>query len=296
VTPLTRAFALGLALAFVPASALAQTDTSSGGGDTSAAPTTGGTEAAQTPEDPARVAQARDQYREGVAAFRSRRFGDALVAFERSFRLRPHPTTLYNAAEARLRAGDREGAIDQLRQLLAMTTPAPDAQTVDRARALAREAGVDNLTPAENNTPTCPTCPACPPQRECPSCPTVQPSVQHGPLPYVLAGGSVAFLAAGMIFYGVALGDAGAYIDSRSVDNCPNNPAAPSCAALRSQGEAFRWVGLTGIVLGVAAGVASVYVYTHPSPHADHPARRSGFRPVAHVDVAPNGLMVSGTF
>ncbi|MBK8692131.1 MAG: hypothetical protein IPN17_07435 [Deltaproteobacteria bacterium] len=62
------------------------------------------------PDEP-RLEEARAQYRNGVQAFQRGRFGEATVHFERSFRARPHPATLYNAAEARMRAGDTVGAL-----------------------------------------------------------------------------------------------------------------------------------------------------------------------------------------
>lgn len=244
----------------------------------------------------AQLTEARDQYREGVAAFRARRFGDAVVAFERSFRIRPHPTTLYNEAEARFRAGDRDGAMVELRRVLAMTEPAPDQGTVEHVRALAHEAGVDDLQPAAPSGPSCPDAPVCPPQRECPVCPppTVRPAAEHGPLPFILAGGGLALIATGMAFYGYSLGDAFAF-------NHPSNAQYPNPAldmALRDQGNAFRWVGFTTFILGLAAEGVAIYTYTHPSaPSAAAAHRRTpSFNPIAHVDVSPTGLMVTGTF
>ncbi len=271
------------------------------------------TASAQTePAVDPRVQEARDQYREGVAAFRARRFGDATVAFERSFRLRPHPTTLYNEAEARFRAGDRTEALEQLRRVIGMTDPAPDAATIERARVLAREGGIDDLQPLSPETHECPPVPQCPPQRECPVCPppSTRPAVEHGVVPYVLAGGGLVFVAMGMTFYGYALGDAYAY-------NHPSNPGnVPALdTALRDQGNTFRVVGLTSLLVGVAAEVVAVYLYTHPAsppaassgpsaqpsdgsstPPGDRPTARRMSYPTARLDIAPSGLVLSGTF
>lgn len=255
--------------------------------------------AAQTePAIEPRVQEARDQYREGVAAFRARRFGDATVAFERSFRLRPHPTTLYNEAEARFRAGDRTEALEELRRLIGMTEPAPDAATIERARVLAREGGVDDLQPLLPETHECPPVPQCPPERECPVCPppTTRPAVvDHGVAPYALAGGGLVLVATGMTFYGYALGDAYAY---NHAANPGNNPALD--AALRDQGNTFRWVGFTSVLLGAAAETVAIYLYTHPATpaaqHSDRPAARRMSYPTARLDVAPAGLLFSGTF
>lgn len=239
-------------------------------------------------DDPARIEQAREQYRAGVAAFRARRYGDAVVAFERSFRLRPHPATLYNAAEARLRAGDRERALEQLRELLAMTDPAPDQATIERARALAREAGVEDLQPAPPPTTECPACPTCPPPPECPRCPpprVVQPD--RGILPWALAGGGAVAFGLGMYFYSVALADANTYANPRTPIEVRRS--------LRDEGELFRWIGLAGILVGIGAEAGAVYLLTRP-PTQERAVRRGIVSPTARVDVMPNGLVVSGTF
>lgn len=248
---------------------------------------------AQTPpgEDAARVEEARAQYREGVNAFRSRRYAEAAIAFERSYRARPHPTTLYNAAESRLRAGDREGAIQMLRDLLAMTDPAPDAQTVERARSLAREAGVEQLEPSPPPRGDCPACPECPPVRECP--PPPPPRVLAPPppiLPIALLTGGAVVLATGVGFYSVALADSAVY----------NSPAASDAtrAEVRPQGEAFRWIGLVGTIIGVGLEVTGAVLLARP-PSAAPASRSSEHRqqPVtARIDIAPQGVVFSGTF
>jgi hypothetical protein len=248
-------------------------------------------------EDPARLEEARERYRSGVNAFRARRFGEAVVEFERSFRLRPHPATLYNAAEARLRAGDRERAIEQLRDLLAMTSPAPDEATAERARILAREAGVQHLEPAaaQQECPACPVCPVCPPQRECSEDPSPRVAREdRNLLPWALAGGGAVALAVGAGFYAAALSNAAAYADPR-LDTQQGIELRRDLAA---SGEVFRWVGLTGMVLGVGAGVGAVYLLTRPaSTTADRSANRTQpTMPTARLDVMPNGLLVSGTF
>ncbi len=108
----------------------------------------------QPTEDPQRVEEARTRYREGLQFFQRRQFPEATVAFERSFRIRPHPFTLYNAAEARMRAGDPQGALQQLRDLLAMTTPAPEADLIQRARASATCTAPRSPLSPDNSTRT----------------------------------------------------------------------------------------------------------------------------------------------
>jgi hypothetical protein len=296
VEPRRTALALSLALLSAAGTASAQSDTSSSSGappagaaSSSPAPA-GGSSAAPSGDDAARLEEAREQYRQGVAAFRARHFGDAVVAFERSYRLRPHPTTLYNAAEARLRAGDRDQAVAQLREMLAMTSPAPDAQTVDRARALAHEAGVDDLQPAEHRDTSCPACPTCPPQRECPTATVPQRvTVNHGPLPFVFAAAGFVFFGVGLAFYGHALADSSAY-------NSPNNNDPTLQNSLRSVGVPFTWIGVAGIAIGLIAEAAAVFFYLHP-PAASATARnRAPMRPTAHFDFGPTSVMLSGTF
>lgn len=245
---------------------------------------------AQT-DDATRLEQAREFYRNGVAAFRARRYGDAVIAFERSYRLRPHPTTLYNAAEARLRGGDRERALEQLRDLLAMRDPAPDADTIERSRALAREAGEVDLR-ATPPPQVCPPQRECPAQTPCPECPTPQPvAAPAGAVPLALVIGGSVVLATGTAFYAAALAQSGAY----------NNPDTPVSVrrGLASQGEAFRIVGLVGFIAGAATEIAGIYLLarTPPRPPAPPPssaANQTSF--TARIEVLGNGLGVVGTF
>lgn len=232
----------------------------------------------------AQVEEARARYREGLQFFQRRQFAEATVAFERSFRIRPHPFTLYNAAEARMRAGDTVGALAQLRDLLAMTDPAPDAELAGRARTLAQQMGEQNLQPTPPRQVSCPACPTCPPPRECPPPPPpTRVTTQISPAAYALAGASLALVGAGAAFLGIAVDNASTYA----------NPLAPRPLQeqLRDQGETYRIVGLTGLALGVGAAVGAVWMFTHPR-HVEEAA------PTARLDVGvgPGGVSVSGTF
>ncbi len=238
-------------------------------------------------DEAARLEEARNQYRAGVQAFQRNRFGDAVVAFERSFHARPHPATLYNAAEARMRAGDNEGALGQLRDLLAMTEPAPDAELVTRARTLAQQMGERDLRPAEPRAVArpCPECPPCHQQvQECPPPPPPQRETsQVSPAAYGLAGASLVLVAVGAGFLGVAIDNASTY----------TNPLAPRELQdqMRDQGETYRIVGIAGLALGVGAAVGAVWMFTHPQ-------RRTLMAPAARLDVgvSTQGLLLRGTF
>jgi tetratricopeptide (TPR) repeat protein len=251
---------------------------------TAAAPALAQQQPTPAGEDPARVEEARARYREGLQLFQRRQYAEATVAFERSFHLRPHPFTLYNAAEARMRAGDNAGAIAQLRDLLAMTDPAPDAELAGRARTLAQGIGEQNLQPSPPRQVACPACPPPPPVRECPPPPPpTRVTTQVSPGAWALAGGSLVLTAVGAGFLGVAIDNASSYA----------NPLAPRPLQdeLRSQGETYRIIGVVGLVAGVGAAVGAVWMLTHPR-RVEEPA------PTARVDfgVGPGGVAVSGTF
>jgi tetratricopeptide (TPR) repeat protein len=264
--PTALALSLAAALAAAAAPALAQQQ-----------PTPAG-------EDPARVEEARARYREGLQLFQRRQYAEATVAFERSYHLRPHPFTLYNAAEARMRAGDNAGAIAQLRDLLAMTDPAPDADLAGRARTLAQSMGEQNLQPTPPRQIACPECPPPPPVRECPPPPpATQITTQVSPAAWGLAGGALVLTAVGASFLGVAIDNASTYA----------NPGAtrPLQDELRSQGETYRILGVVGLVAGVGAAVGAVWMLTHPR-------RVESAAPMARVDfgLGPGAVAVSGTF
>jgi len=238
-----------------------------------------------TPDEP-RLEEARAQYRNGVQAFQRGRFGEATVHFERSFRARPHPATLYNAAEARMRAGDTAGALNQLRELLAMTSPAPDADLAARARTLAGQMGERDLQPTAPvavSTP-CPTCPTCP---EAPSCPPIPPPevvtsrISGGA--WALGGAALVFTAVGASFLGIAIDNSSTYTDAGANLDLQTR--------IRDQGETFRTIGIVGLAVGVGAAVGAVWMFTHP-----HERRVAA--PVARLDfgIAPGGLSVAGTF
>jgi len=247
---------------------------------------------AQPAEDPARVEEARNQYRAGVQAFQRNRFPEATLAFERSFRARPHPATLYNAAEARMRAGDQTGAIEQLRELLAMTTPAPDEALVTRARALATQMGQADLQPAAaNNSPSCPECPRCPQAQECPEPPPpVRVTTRISPGAYALGGISLALVGAGAAFFAVAVDNAATYNDER-LNRVPAGMAVRE--DLRAQGETFTILGVAGLALGVGAAAGAVYFFTHPREAAAPPTSTLAS---LRVGAWPGGLSLAGQF
>lgn len=235
-------------------------------------------------EDPARVEEARARYREGLQFFQRRQFPEATVAFERSFRIRPHPFTLYNAAEARMRAGDPQGALQQLRDLLAMTNPAPEADLQARARTLAQQMGEQNLQATPHESHECPTCPACSAAPECPAPPPpMRVTTQISPAAWGLAGASLALVGIGAGFLAVAVDNSNTYA----------NPLAPRVLQeqLRDQGETYRIVGIVGLAAGVGAAVGAVWMFTHPR-RVEEPAPTARLR----LDVGPSALTLSGTF
>lgn len=223
-----------------------------------------------------------------------RRWGEAVLAFERSLRQRRHPQTLYEIAFARQRGGDSEGAITALRDLLAMTDPAPSQELIDQARTLAREAGEPNLspTPQTSGSTECPTCPTCPPQRECEVCPPPQVVERVPMVPLILgaAGGVVLGLGAG--FYGHALADSATYNSQ--------NASIALRQEIKPRGESFRVVGLIGVIagLGLEATAIALSFTNRPRPAAAQTTssdRAQAVRDV-RVDVAPDGVVVSGRF
>lgn len=246
----------------------------------------GGAARAQNNENPEQVEAARGFYRTGVQAFQRGRYAEAVLAFERSFRARPHPATLYNAAEARMRAGDNAGALEQIRELLGMTSPAPDEELSTRARNLAQQMGEANIAPRRVEAPSCPSCPSCPPA---PTCPTLPPATQRvttsiSPGAYALAGASLALTAVGAGFLAVAIDNANTYASATT--------PMPLQLQLRDQGETFRIIGISGLVLGVGAAVGAVWMFTHPRERTEESptAARVNF------DVGPGGAMISGRF
>lgn len=242
---------------------------------------------AQTPpENSPQLEEARNQYRAGVAAFGRRHYPEAVVAFERSFRARPHPATLYNAAEARMNAGDNPGALAQLRDLLAMTDPAPDPELAGRARVLAEQMGEHNLQPTPRVVAaTCPSCPPPPPPPPPPVCPPPEVvRTRISPVAWALAGGSLALMSVGAGFFAVAVDNAASFRDPLATQEFQ--------LQLRDQGETYRIIGITGMVLGVGAAVGAVWMFTHPTttPSASNAVARVNF------GVSPNGVSLGGTF
>lgn len=248
---------------------------------------------AQTADD-ARTQEARAQFAAGMRARDSRRWGEAVLAFERSLRHRRHPQTLYEIAFARQRGGDSEGAITALRDLLAMTDPAPSQELIDQARALAREAGEPNLSPTPQTSAAteCPTCPTCPPQRECEVCPPPQVVERVPMVPLILgaAGGVVLGLGAG--FYGHALADSATYNSQ--------NASIALRQEIKPRGESFRVVGLIGVIAGLGLEATAIALSFTNRPHPAAAQTTSSDRAQAvrdvRVDVAPDGVVVSGRF
>ncbi len=222
-----------------------------------------------------------------------RRWGEAVLAFERSLRQRRHPQTLYEIAFARQRGGDSEGAITALRDLLAMQDPAPSEDLVTQARTLAREAGETNLTPtvqASSGSSDCPTCPTCPPQRECEVCPPAAVVERVALVPLILGAAGGVVLGVGAGFYGHALADSATYNSQ--------NASLAIRQEIKPRGETFRVVGLIGVLAGVGLEATAIALsFTGRSrPAATPPADRATAIRDVRVDVAPDGVVVSGRF
>lgn len=227
----------------------------------------------------------------------ARRWGEAVLAFERSLRNRAHPQTLYEIAFARVRGGDPEGAVNVLRDLLAMTDPAPSTELVEQARALAREAGEPNLTPTPQRPAVqeCPRCPTCPPQQECPPPPPPQVLERTPILPLILGASGGVVLGIGAGFYGHALADSLAYNSQ--------DASVPLRIELKGRGEVYRVVGLVGLIAGVGLEATAITLsfIARPRPAATTTPPAEGDRATARVrdlrfDVAPDGVVISGRF
>jgi tetratricopeptide (TPR) repeat protein len=246
------------------------------------------------PAEDQRIVEARNLYIAATQANQARRYGEAVVAFERSNRLRPHPRTMYEIAAARRRAGDNEGALQMLRDALAMTDPAPNDELLGLIRTLAGELGEPNIAPTIQPTHTCPTCPTCPPERECPVCPPATPTDRPSWTPVLLGVGGGVALGLGMAFYGAAIGESVAYNNQ--------NASIPLRMELKSIGETNRIIGLVGLIVGLGLeGTAIALTVTGRSRAAasatapeNRPAPRESAR--LRFDVTPNGLLVSGQF
>ncbi len=249
---------------------------------------------AQAAEDQ-RIVEARTLYITATQANTARRYGEAVIAFERSNRLRPHPRTMYEIASARRRAGDNEGALQMLRDALAMTDPAPNDELLGLIRTLAGELGEPNIAPTVAQSHECPRCATCPPERECPVCPPATPTDRPAWTPVLLGVGGGVVLGLGMAFYGAAIGE--------SVGYNSQNATIPLRMELKSAGETNRIVGLLGLIIGLGLeGTAIALTVTGRSQPAraatsDAPVRpRESARSRLRFDVMPNGLLVSGQF
>jgi hypothetical protein len=61
---------------------------------------------AQSPKAAAAKAEAAKEFKAGVAAFKKKQFIEAAEHFEKAYSIAPHPTALWNAADAREKAGE----------------------------------------------------------------------------------------------------------------------------------------------------------------------------------------------
>ncbi len=242
---------------------------------------------AQTTDE--RTQEARAQFAAGMRARDARRWGEAVLSFERSLRIRVHPQTLFEIANARFRGGDPEGALTVLRDLLATRDPVPSDDLVNQARALAREAGEPNLSPTPERTVECPTCPTCPPQRECPECPPPQLIERTPVVPLALGIGGGVLLGIGAGFYGHALADSASYNSQ--------NASLALRMEIRPRGESFRVVGLLGILAGIGLETTAAVLAFTARPRTDVSAtqRATAIRDV-RFDFAPDGVSISGRF
>jgi hypothetical protein len=89
---------------------------------------------------PATKEKASSLFKAGVAAFKKHKYAEAAGQFEKAFDLVPHPTALWNAADAREKAGELATAANLYTRYLAV---APDSDK-DRGEAQAR---LSALTP-----------------------------------------------------------------------------------------------------------------------------------------------------
>ena len=97
----------------------------------SAAPVVCATGAAVAqPVDPA--AEARAAFQEGVRNFAAQRYAEALVAFQRAYRTRPHPSVLVNIANCQLALDQPQEAIASFERYLSdPTANITDAQRME---------------------------------------------------------------------------------------------------------------------------------------------------------------------
>lgn len=79
-------------------------------------------------------AEAKKEFQAGVAAFKKKQYDAAAEHFERALELAPHPMALWNAAEAREKAGDIVRAANHYARYVSMATE----KEKDRAEALLR--------------------------------------------------------------------------------------------------------------------------------------------------------------
>jgi tetratricopeptide (TPR) repeat protein len=95
--------------------------------------------AARAEGPPADLAQrALGHYQQGVSAYRSGQYEEAIAAFNRAYQADPAPILVFNIAQARWKKGDREQALEAYRRYLTLDPVAPNrAQVEARIQALA---------------------------------------------------------------------------------------------------------------------------------------------------------------
>jgi PEGA domain len=93
-------------------------------------------------EDAARVAEARQRFVEGAALVKNAQWSEALAAFERSARLRPHPITLYNIGACERALGRYTRAREALSSAVGAGAGLPESLA---AEARAFLAAIDRL-------------------------------------------------------------------------------------------------------------------------------------------------------
>jgi tetratricopeptide (TPR) repeat protein len=97
-----------------------------------------GVPASQAQEPSREVArQALDQYQRGTAAYRARRYDEAIAAFNRAFELDPAPILIFNIGQAQFKKGERAQALASYRRYLELEpTSTNRAQVEARIREL----------------------------------------------------------------------------------------------------------------------------------------------------------------
>jgi len=88
--------------------------------------------AARAEPPPGDLAQrALGHYQQGVSAYRSGRYAEAVEAFTRAHQVDPAPILVFNIAQAYWKKGDREPALEAYRRYLALDPRAPNRPQVE---------------------------------------------------------------------------------------------------------------------------------------------------------------------